>query len=220
MFAFKNTDRSNVTFFLLCFPLVRSPQWLNTRSAGASEAGKAESKWRQNRDDSFSARSSLHRPHHLTVLLLTSRRQAHYIQVHAQNFSLVDEIVCIFVVVVVIMTKIISFSPTKVSVFVVVDEKHCWLCEWQWYVQVQTWTLVNSCITWMVVWVWSVIGPTLTRDLPSANAIRMISWYHHTWTVVTCTNTSKCLHVRRSQYANWHPQTRQCLHVHRSQYIN
>ena len=37
---FKHTDRSSVTF-LLCLPLVRSPQWLNTHSAEVSEAGKA-----------------------------------------------------------------------------------------------------------------------------------------------------------------------------------
>ena len=58
-------------------PLDKSPQWLNTRSAEASQAGKA-SIYRANdtrigkRWQFFLARSLFHRPHHLGAKLIFS----------------------------------------------------------------------------------------------------------------------------------------------------
>ena len=143
LFTFKNTDLSSVTFFLLHLPFVRSPQWLNTRSVEASEAGKA----------SISSANGTAIGKHWQFFrqrLIPPASLFNYndccIQVHAEIFSFIYEIVRILVIVIVtesdffnfrlfdenywtfvgivIVTKIVLFSSTKIFVFAVDDEKN------------------------------------------------------------------------------------------------
>ena len=115
LFTFKNSHRSNVTFFLLRLPVVRSSQCLNTRSVEASGTGKASIS-RAN-DARIEKRWLFFSQKRIPPSLLFNYDDR-CIQVHAQNFSLIDKIVWILVVVIVSLISVLVFvSLTKTTEF-------------------------------------------------------------------------------------------------------